>query len=83
MFDIEAKNVDITIHNFRIPFYFAGNVTISIWSKEGSFWYEKNNPGAWDLLGSPEAYSPGITLLNPVPLPVSASNVLVDLESVL
>lgn len=59
MFDIEAKDVDVTIRNFRIPFFKPGNVTVSIWSKEGSFWYEKNNPAAWTLLGSPLAYSPG------------------------
>lgn len=70
MFNIEAKDYDVTINNFRIPFFRAGDVTISIWSTEGDFWYEKNNPVAWDLLGSPKAYSWGITLENPVPLPL-------------
>lgn len=70
MFNIEAK-YDITIHNFRIPFLRAAeSVTVSIWARDGPFWYEKNNPSAWVLLGSPEAYSPGVTLEDPVPLPL-------------
>lgn len=60
MFDIEAKDHDVTIRNFRIPFLRAAErVTISIWTKDGPFWYEKNNPDAWKLIGSPVAYSPG------------------------
>lgn len=70
MFNIEAK-YDVTIHNFRIPFLRAAeSVTVSIWVHDGPFWYEKNNPSAWEWKGSPEAYSPGVTLEDPVPLPL-------------
>jgi hypothetical protein len=38
MFDIEAKDYDITIRNFRIPFVRASeSVTISIWVRDGPF----------------------------------------------
>lgn len=60
MFDIEAKGQGVTIHNFRIPFLRASqSVTVSVWARDGPFWYEKNNPNAWRLMGSPVAYSPG------------------------
>lgn len=60
MFDIEAKDYDVTIHNFRIPFLRAAeSVKISIWIHDGPFWYEKNNVDAWTWVGSPDAYSPG------------------------
>ncbi|EJK75304.1 hypothetical protein THAOC_02974 [Thalassiosira oceanica] len=68
MFDVTAKDYEITIRNFRIPFLRGGSMNITIWSKDGPFWYEKNNQDAWDYLGSPEAYSPGVTLTDPVPL---------------
>ena len=62
MFDIEAKDYDVTIHNFRIPFLRAAeSVKISIWVHDGPFWYEKNNVDAWTWVGSPDAYSPGET----------------------
>jgi hypothetical protein len=60
MFDIQAKGQGVTIHNFRIPFLRASqSVTVSVWARDGPFWYEKNNPNAWRLMGSPVAYSPG------------------------
>ena len=74
MFDVTAKNYDITINNFRIPFLYGGDLTISVWSMEtGAFWYEKNNREAWTWRGSPDAYSPGISLENPVPLALRGS----------
>ena len=69
MFDVTAKDVDVTVHNFAIPFVRGGNCTVDVFSREGKFWYEKNNvPNAWTLAGSPDAYSPGVTLENPIPL---------------
>lgn len=72
MFDITAKGYDITVHNFRLPFLNGGDFVVSIWSRteEGSFWYDKNNEDAWTFLGSPSAYSPGMTLEDPIPLPL-------------
>lgn len=93
MFDIEAKDYEVTIHNFRIvseyvslsciyfqcsylttalivyfqPFLRAAeSITVSIWVYDGPFWYEKNNPSVWELVGSPEAYSPGKAIFTEV-----------------
>ena len=43
---------------------------VNVWSTKGdnNFWYEKNNEAAWDLQGSPDVFSPGITLEDPMPL---------------
>mmetsp|Transcript_25700 Transcript_25700/g.44898 ORF Transcript_25700/g.44898 Transcript_25700/m.44898 type:complete len:1663 (+) Transcript_25700:1-4989(+) len=69
MFDITAKDYDVTIQQFRIPFVRGGDMVISIWTLEtGGFWYEKNNEAVWTLRGSPTARSPGITLQDPMPL---------------
>ncbi|KAL7539111.1 hypothetical protein ACHAXR_009034, partial [Thalassiosira sp. AJA248-18] len=69
MFDVTAKDYQIEIHNFRIPFEKAGDMVVSVWSQDaGGFWYEKNNANAWTLQGSPDVYSPGITLRDPMPL---------------
>lgn len=69
MFDVTAKERDVTIHNFAIPFGKGGDMKITVWTREGGrFWYEKNNKDAWTWRGTPDAYSPGITLEDPVAL---------------
>ena len=69
MFDVTAKaSAGIQIHNFRLPFLQGGNMTVCVYSREGRFWYEKNNVAAWTEMGCTEAQSPGMTLLEPTPL---------------
>lgn len=72
MFDVTAKDYDITIHQFALPFLNGGDMVLHMYVLEtGSFWYEKNNKDAWtqkDQENSLEVHSPGITLQDPKPI---------------
>ena len=50
MFDIKAKS-DLTIYNLNISLYTKALTNVTIWTKEGSFWRDKNYAAPWSIAG--------------------------------